>query len=216
LVVAQRYRSCSRFTRHYVRAKLARDPVHRDILALAAEEKFGRVVDVGCGRGQLSVALLQAGLADAALGLDCNVDRLVEAARAGAGLNFATRAQDFVVDPSIPEADTVLLVDVLYQLAPAAQAALLDSAAHAATSRILIRTLDPERGARSWITRGVERLFRRVLPNSGALVQPQPVAWLREVLEERGFAVAVVPCWRGTVLANVLLVARRSGMVGSS
>src|SRR3954468_4398744 len=51
--VARRYRACGRFAQHYVAAKLRRDPVHRAVLALAAGEALGDVVDVGCGRGQL-------------------------------------------------------------------------------------------------------------------------------------------------------------------
>jgi len=47
---AWRYRQCDRFSRHYVASKLRRDPVHADVLALAAREPFGDVIDVGCGR----------------------------------------------------------------------------------------------------------------------------------------------------------------------
>src|SRR5215475_9357310 len=58
---AWRYRDCGRFARNYVAAKLHRDPVNREILSMAAKEQFGDVVDIGCGRGQLGVALLEAG-----------------------------------------------------------------------------------------------------------------------------------------------------------
>ena len=56
-------RDCGRFVRGYVAGKLRRDPVHRDVLGLATGEAFGEVIDIGCGRGQLALALLEAGLA---------------------------------------------------------------------------------------------------------------------------------------------------------
>jgi 2-polyprenyl-3-methyl-5-hydroxy-6-metoxy-1,4-benzoquinol methylase len=80
--------------------------VYRDVLALAACETFGDVVDVGCGRGQLAVALRQAGLACAAETAD------------------------------MPEATTVLLIDVLYQREPEVQIALLQAVAGAARQRV--------------------------------------------------------------------------------
>ena len=76
--------------------------------------------------------------------------------------------------------------------------------------RILIRTLDPERHARSWYTLAIERIFRRVMPNSGSTVNPQPLPWIIGVLESGGFRTDARPCWEGTPLANVLLIAKRT------
>jgi 2-polyprenyl-3-methyl-5-hydroxy-6-metoxy-1,4-benzoquinol methylase len=61
--VTDRYWNCGHFVRGYVAGKLRYDPVHGTILALATREAFGDVVDIGCGRGQLALALLEAGLA---------------------------------------------------------------------------------------------------------------------------------------------------------
>ena len=121
--VARRYRSGSRFTRHYVSGKLRRDPVHRDVLALAGDEGFGEVVDVGCGRGQLGLALLEAGAATRVLGLDRDFNKLAEAGRAASGLRFSAMGVDLARSVALPPADTVLLIDVLYQLPTEAQAA---------------------------------------------------------------------------------------------
>src|SRR5690348_2213389 len=150
--VAQRYQDCGRFARHYVAAKLRRDPVHRDILSLAAGEAFGDVVDIGCGRGQLAVALLDAGLARSVLGLDCNADHLRQARRAAKGLAFTTTVQDLAQRQDVPDATTMLLIDVLYQLESELQMALLQAAIRATRKRIVIRTLDPNRGLRSRVT----------------------------------------------------------------
>ena len=203
--VAQRYRDCGRFARSYVAAKLRRDPVHRDVLALAANEAFGNVVDIGCGRGQLAMALLEAGLDRSVLGLDCHAGHLEQARRAATGLAFTAAMQDLAEAQNVPHADTVLLVDVLYQIEPAAQIALLRATAGAVRQRILIRTLDPDRGMRSAFTIGLERLMRRVSPHSGRQVEALPVAKITEALSDAGFSVSITPCWRGTPFANVLI-----------
>jgi SAM-dependent methyltransferase len=208
--VARRYHDCGRFARGYVAAKLRRDPVHQDVLALAADEAFGDVVDIGCGRGQLAVALLEAGLARSVLGLDRNAGHLRQACRAATGLVFASTLRDLPAARDLPEATTVLLVDVLYQLEAGVQLALVRTAARAARQRILIRALDPDRGMRSALTIGLERLMRRVSPHSGKHVDVLPVARLTEILSEAGFAVSIAPCWRGTPFANVLIIGRRA------
>ena len=207
--VAARYAGCGPAARHYVAGKLRRDPVHRAVLTLAAREAFGDVLDLGCGRGQLGIALLLSGAARSVRGLDAGAERLAQAARAGARLAFATECRDLSGPDALPAADTVLIVDVLYQLETAAQVALLEAAARAARARVLVRTLDPDRGWRSTLTLGLERALRRISPHSGAHVNPLPVGRLAGVLRAEGFTVDSVPCWDGTPFANVLLMARR-------
>ena len=208
--VAQRYRDCGRFARGYVAGKVRHDPVHREVLALAAREAFGDVVDIGCGRGQLAVALLEAGLAYSVLGLDSHRGHLEQARRAATGLAFTASVRDLTETQDAPESATVLLIDVLYQLEARVQMALLRAAARAARQRILIRTLDPDRGVRSILTIGLERLMRRVSPHSGKHVDVVPVTTLTEVLSDAGFAVSIAPCWQGTPFANVLIIGRRA------
>ena len=208
---ARRYRSCPRFARHYVTSKLRRDPVHRDVLALAAAAPggFGDVVDLGCGRGQIGVALLAAGLARSVLGVDRSGPALGDARRAASGLAFEAREADLAGVPDIPACDTVLLVDVLYQLGTGAALHLLRTAGRAARKRVLVRTLDPARGWRSQVTRGLERAARNWWPHAGQHVEPLPVPVLLAALREAGFEAGVVPCWAGTPFANVLIAAER-------
>jgi 2-polyprenyl-3-methyl-5-hydroxy-6-metoxy-1,4-benzoquinol methylase len=207
--VTQRYWGCSRFAPRYVAGKLRHDPVYREVLALAAREPFGDVVDVGCGRGQLAVALLEAGLACSVLGLDAHQGHLEQARHAAAGLAFTASVRDLSEPQDVLESTTVLLIDVLYQLEAGAQMALLRAAARAARQRILIRTLDPDRGVRSVLTIAMERLMRPVSPHSGKHVDIVPVTRLAKVLSDAGFAVSIVPCWQGTPFANVLIIGRR-------
>jgi SAM-dependent methyltransferase len=214
--VAERYRDCGRFARGYVAAKLRRDQVHRDVLALTATEAFGDVVDIGCGRGQLAVALLEAGQARSVLGLDRNPRHLEQACRAASGLAFRARVQDLAETHEVPEATTVLLIDVLYQLEAGQQITLLRAAAQAARRCVVIRTLDPDRGVRSALTIGLERLMRLASPHSGSNVEALPVGRLTETLVGVGFAVSSAPCWEGTPFANVLIIGRRAGQAAHS
>ena len=213
---AARYRPIGRFAHGYVASKLRRDPVHRVLIALAAQENFLAVLDIGCGRGQLGIALLEAGGAASVLGLDRNSAHLRQAERAAQGLAFRAGWQDLARSAALPAADTVIIVDVLYQLDTAAQVALLEAAARAARSRLLIRTADPARGWRSAVTRGLELVGRRVWPHSGARVNALPIATIAARLGELGFSVAAEPCWQGTPFANLLLVCRRSASGGGS
>ncbi len=210
-IVAGRYDSASRFTRHYVAAKLRGDPVHAAVLALGRARRLGTVLDIGCGRGQLAVALLMAGVAGPVTGLDRDAAALHAARTAAEGLPFLAVALDLAAgaDRPLPPVDCALMVDVLYQLDTPAQYRLLAGAMLAAREMVVLRTLDPDRGLRSRIGVGLERLALRRWPHSGSLVNPRPVAELCAALAQGGFAAAVTPCWAGTPLANVLVVARR-------
>jgi SAM-dependent methyltransferase len=207
--VARRYRRCGRSAYGYVQCKLRYDPVHRDVLALAQKEQFGNVLDLGSGRGQLGIALLEAGLASSVVGIDRRIRNLAQARHAACGLPYYAVAQDLTLPLAVLQATNVLLIDLLYQLADDAQHALLLAACRAAQDRIVIRTLDADRGVRSRLTMGVERLMRPVSPHSGALVNPWKVARLLAILTERGFATSVEPCWGRTPFANVLIIGRR-------
>jgi SAM-dependent methyltransferase len=206
---AWRYRDRGRFAHNYVAAKLSRDPVNREILTLAAKEEFGDVVDIGCGRGQLGVALLEAGLAQSVAALDCHAGHVQQARRAATGLAFSAIVQDLAECPEVPPAATILLIDVLYQLEPRVQMALLQAAIQASRQRIIIRTLDPGLGLRSSLTIRLEKLMRRVLPHSGRHVVACPVSCIVQTLNEAGCAAAVIPCWQGTPFANVLIIGHR-------
>jgi SAM-dependent methyltransferase len=208
---ARRYRDSGRFARNYVAAKLRRDPVNREILALAAEEALGDVVDIGCGRGQLGVALLDAGLARSVVGLDCHAGHVRQARRAAIGLAFGAVVQDLAACQEVPPATTVLLIDVLYQLEPRVQMLLLRAAVLASRQRIIIRTLDPDLGVRSSLTIWLEKLMRRVSPHSGGHVAALSVSGIVQTLNAAGFSTSVIPCWQGTPFANVLIIGRVIG-----
>jgi SAM-dependent methyltransferase len=207
--VTARYAGASRYTRHYVRTKLRRDPATGAILALARRQGgFGAVADLGCGRGQLALALLLGGGATSIIGLDHDAPSLRAARHAGTGLPARFDAADLSAGP-LPPCDTVLLVDVLYQLPDAAQHDLLARIAAAARRRLVIRAFDPDCGWRSRFGRVMEVLNRALHGRHAASIRPMPLPALRALLELQGFRVSVMPCWAGTPLPNVLLLAER-------
>jgi SAM-dependent methyltransferase len=207
---AQRYRGCGRFAHGYVAGKLRHDPVYPMLLSLATQEPFGTVLDIGCGRGQLGILLLYAGVATAAHGFDWNGRHLHQARQAAGDLPFHAEARDLSQSADFPPADTAVLIDVCYQLDTGAQMRLLDAVTRATRSRILIRTSDPARGLRSAVTRGLELLGRRFWPHSGARVNARPLEEIEAMLRNAGFTTTRMPCWQGTPFANVLIDGRRA------
>ena len=205
--VAGRYAGASRFAQGFVRGKLRSDPATAAILQQAAAARFGRVVDLGCGRGQLGLALLLVGLADHLTGLDRAAAKIAEAQAAAAGLPARFAVADLAT-AAVPDCDTLLIIDVLLQMPEAAQHALLDRMVAAARRRILIRAFDPDCGWRASLGFAMERLGRRVR-RDGVEIRPLPLPVLQSRLAAAGFAVRVVPCWAGTPLPNVLLIAER-------
>ena len=208
---ASRYRSSGKFAFHYVASKLARDPVTEALFDLADEGGFGDVVDIGCGRGHFAAVLLISGLARSVIGVDVNARHLAQAEHALQDLAFEARWQDLAAPPSIPAADTVLLIDVLYQLTDDAQQTLLQHAARAARRRLIIRTADPSRGLRSWATRTLEMGFRGVWPHAGRHVNARPLRAIIDTLAGCNMTCQAVPCWAGTPFSNMLLVAEPKG-----
>lgn len=211
--VAARYAAASRFDRGFVRGKLRGDPAVAAILALAAERPFGRVADLGCGRGQLGLLLLEAGLAESVTGFDLDPAKISRANEAAAAQPSA-RARFAVADlgeAAIPDCDTALLIDVLVLMPPAAQDLALARAIAAARRRVLIRAFDPDRGWRSALGLGIERIRRLFGADpAGSAVSPRPIAALAAPLEAAGFRVTVTPCWGATPLPNVLVIAERA------
>src|SRR4051794_15315743 len=155
---AARYPGASHFSRNFVRGKLLTDPATPFVLRLAAASGgFGEVTDLGCGRGQVGLALLTAGLATRVQGLDLDPGKIADAARAAAGLPAGFAVAD-LGRAAVPAADTIVIFDVLLQMPAPAQRGLLDRIAAAARRRIVIRAFDPARGWRSGVGVAMERL----------------------------------------------------------
>jgi SAM-dependent methyltransferase len=213
--VADRYRA--RSAHYYVRSKLKMDPVSRALMDLARAEPFGTVVDVACGRGQLALLLRAAGLATDVIGFDWDAGKIDNATQAAEGtaprgerdrIEHARFERGDVREVSLPEADTLLLVDILHYLTREEQDDLLVRSARATRGRVIVRDVDPDRGASSFLTTGWEWVTTTLGYNRGARVAPRSFAEITTVLESEGLVVSRELC-TAKGLSNVLLVARR-------
>jgi uncharacterized protein (DUF2062 family)/SAM-dependent methyltransferase len=199
-----RYNGASLADRCYVAGKLSFDPVARLLAELGGS--FGAVLDLGCGRGQLSLLLLELGRATQVVGLDADA-RKTDVARA-AGPDATFRVADLAAG-NLPRADTILLIDVLHYLPRPEQDALLLAAARALlpAGRLLVRELDADPSARSAITRGFEWCARKIGMNRGRATHYRPARELTALLERNGLACQVHGASERTPFANVLIVA---------
>jgi demethylmenaquinone methyltransferase/2-methoxy-6-polyprenyl-1,4-benzoquinol methylase len=202
------YAGASRFVQGFVGGKLRGDPATQAVLHRAAATPFGAVADLGCGRGQLGLALLTAGLADHVTGLDRDGAKVADASRAAAGLAAEFAVADLGT-AAVPACDTALLIDILVQMPEEMQHALLARVAAAARRRVLIRAFDPACGWRSKFGLAMESLGRTIR-RDGAEIRPLPLRTIAAPFEAAGFTVSVTPCWGRTPLPNVLLVAERA------
>lgn len=205
-----RYAAAPVADRYYVAGKLAFDPVFRLVSSL--EGDFGRVLDLGCGRGQLGLLLLELGRASSVSGVDSDA-RKIEVARS-AGPEAAFRVGDVArAEPS--SADTVLLVDVLHYLPLSEQDDLLRASARAVgeRGRLLVRELDADPSARSSVTRAFEWFARKTGLNRGRATHYRSALELTRVLEEAGLRCRVQGASERTPFANVLIVAGGSPSV---
>ncbi len=207
---------------HYVRIKLSIDPVARLIADVEGDRDgaLGDVLDIGTGRGQLPILLLELGRATSAHGLDWDETKIDAARRAAATrpdgrapvpATFAREdARRFEATPS----DTVLLIDLLHYFTIEEQDAILRNAADHVKpgGRLLVREADTERGWRSFATLLEEKLFTAVRFNRGERVRFRPARDIASSLEARGFRCEIVPAWGSTPFSNVLIVARRPAL----
>ncbi|WP_301590971.1 methyltransferase domain-containing protein [Sabulicella glaciei] len=207
--VGARYAAAPAWSRGFVRGKLLSDPVTPALLRLAAGwGGLGRLVDLGCGRGQTGLALLLAGLAEEVTGLDLDPAKIRDATEAARDLPARFAVADLSV-AEVPEADTAMMLDVLLQMEEATQLPLLRRIAGAARRRVLVRAFDPAAGWRAALGSAMEEAGRRIR-RDGSHFRPMPLEALAAPFQEAGFRVQVAPCWGWTPLPNVLLVAERA------
>jgi 2-polyprenyl-3-methyl-5-hydroxy-6-metoxy-1,4-benzoquinol methylase/uncharacterized protein (DUF2062 family) len=204
-----RYDSAEVSARYYVAGKLAFDPVFK---LLAQLKGFGRVLDLGCGRGQLSLLLLELGTATHVHGIDSDAHKIEVARAAGPEAEFHVAD---LAHAELPSADTILLIDVLHYLPVAEQDALLLAAARALSpgGRLVVRELDADPSARGAVTRLFEWCGRKIGLNRGRATAYRPARAITELLEREGLRCRVQGASESTPFANVLIVAGGSPSV---
>ena len=200
---------------HYVRVKLLGDPVAKLIADIAGDAPgvLGEVFDVGTGRGQLPILLVELGRATRARGVDWDLPKIEDARAAAAtppvvdGEFMQGDARTAPIDP----ADTVLLIDIIHYFKIEEQNAILARAADAVRpgGRIIVREADTERGWRSKATLLEERIFTLLRFNRGERVCFRPAREVVAILEERGITCKMEPAWGKTPFSNVLIIGER-------
>ncbi len=203
---------------HQIRGKLLADPAPKLVADLASNTPLalGRVLDIGAGRGQLGLFLLELGRAAGVRGVDWDSAKIEDAVRAagahggGPKANAEFAAADVRRVPFDP-ADTVLLIDILHYFLPAEQDALLDRAAAAVLpgGRILVREAEAGRGVRSWTTWLEERLATALRVHCGERVHFRRAPEIVNRLERAGLECEVREAWGHTPFSNVLVIGRR-------
>jgi uncharacterized protein (DUF2062 family)/SAM-dependent methyltransferase len=199
-----RYAGTAPGDRFYVAIKLVSDPVVEQLEAQPGD--FGRVLDAGCGRGQLGLCLLELGRARSLRGFDADA-RKVAVAQEAAGGDADFQLADLTSAP-LEEADTILMMDVLHYLPRARQDELLDRAAMSLTpgGRLFVRELDAGARLGSWPARFAEHVARAIGMNRGAELEFRPI---QEVVERLNAAGLCCELDRSGSLANALVMARR-------
>lgn len=211
--VYEAYRGAPPQHRHYVRFKLKTDPFTSELLDLAETlGPFGLTVDAGCGRGQYTLLLAEAGAISGAVGFDhdsAKVKAASEAARAVQGGLVRFHEGDVRTQP-FPRCDTLLLVDVLHYLSAEEQRTVLARAASSLNSggRLIIRETSAGTSFGSRLAASLEHVGRAVGINRGTQLEFLSPERTSDTLKDLGlFVTRHSP--RG-VLKNVLIVAQKS------
>ena len=202
-----RYESAPAKDRHYVANKLRFDPILRVICELKTH--LGDVVDVGCGRGQLGLALYELGRIHALTGFDWD-EQKIDTARIAARNDVDYSTKD-VQSAAIPEADTILIVDVLHYLAIEVQDNLLERVAASLRpgGTLIVRDVDARRTLGSLLTQFCERLGVHFNMNRGGKLKFSSRQWHSDALSRHGLRVTGTVTMPGLFLDNVLLLAVR-------
>ncbi len=216
------YKQSGRFAWHFARGKLRWDPVFGHLVAAGLIAPGARVLDIGCGQGLLASLVRAAGHAGqagrwpsewAAAPTGARVTGIELMARDVArARNALGDSAEFVCDDmrsaAFPDADTVVILDVLHYVPIDAQDAILARvrAALGSGGRLIMRVGDAA-SRRAFVSgQWVDRVVTFVRGQPVRPLYGRTLAdWIRR-LGELGFTVASRPMHAGTPFANILLV----------
>jgi len=183
----------------------------------AAVPRSGRILEVGCGHGLLSLYLGLAARNRSVVGVDIDVDKIAVAQQAAAALRPGEADVRFEVSPSgeLPPGpfDAVVIADVLYLLQPEARRNLLVACAEAAGDRgvVLVKETATTPRWKGALTVAQEKLSTGVLRiTEGDAVDFAEPAELAAVLELEGLRTHIERIDRGFPHPHALITARRS------
>lgn len=204
------YRTADFFAWRFACGKLRGDPVFRHLLQAGLIAQGARLLDLGCGQGLLAALLRAAGAPRIAAyrGIELmatDVARAHRALGADCGVELGDiRSADFGA------ADVVVILDVLHYMAREEQDDVLRRvrAALAGGGLLLLRVGDAAAGLPFRISNWVDWTVALARGHGASRFHCRSVAQWRTALEALQFTVDAEPMSRGTLYANVLLVAR--------
>jgi uncharacterized protein (DUF2062 family)/trans-aconitate methyltransferase len=211
----------------FVRGKLRHDPIYFDLLRRGFLPSEGRLLDLGCGRGIVCALVLAAqvqsakgkypeGWAPPPLHLSFQGiegrPKVADAAREALEDKAAIETADLRT-AGYPEAEAILLLDVLHYLTAVEQEAVLARAVAALRPGgvLLLRDADADAGWRFTATRVQERFSALLRRHWKQRFHYRSAAEWSEVLGRLGLTVDLRPMGMGTPYANVLLAGRWGG-----
>lgn len=202
-----RYANARAADRHYIACKLRWDPITRLLGELPVD--WGSVLDIGCGRGQLGLLLIELERIQSMVGIDWDAHK-IEIARQAAGTNSTFVVGDLTTVRLVP-CQTALLIDVLHYLPADAQIRLLRQISDqlVAGGTLVVRDVDARPTWRSRLTRLFEVLGTCLKVNRGHQLCFHSSGQLRDLLQELSFTIVRTIAMPGLTLDNVLIIARK-------
>ena len=204
------YRTADFFAWRFACGKLRGDPVFRHLLQAGLIAQDARLLDLGCGQGLLAALLRAAGAPRIAAyrGIELMAADVVRAHRA-LGAGCGVELGDIRI-AGFGAADVVVILDVLHYMAREEQEDVLRRvrAALAGGGVLLLRVGDAAAGLPFRISNWVDWTVALARGHGASRFHCRSVAQWRTALEALQFTVDAEPMSRGTLYANVLLVAR--------
>jgi len=212
------FRPAGRFARYFALGKLLGDPVFPMLLERSLIPDGIRLLDLGCGQGLLGAWLLAARRCYAQGGWPAQFPappvlahyqgierRPAEARRARRALGtLAIIVTGDLLSVPWPEADVIVLLDVLHYLDPEAQTRVLRRARESLSprGRLLLRVGDAAGGWRHRWSDGVDRLVAGVRGDGWGRLHGRRAGGWEALLEAQGFGLEALPLRQGFSFSN--------------